>query len=239
MRSKLDLEQENVRLRGDLLTIAVRVSHDLRTPLGGIVSAAEMLKDILAQKDPEAAPMTDALFASVDELTRLINQLRFVAKASASPKAKATVNMGGVVLEAMQSLERRIIEKGALVDASGTWPEVAGVADWLVFIWRSFLANALQHGGGKIQLGWSPLEHEFQFWIIDDGKGVPAAERAKLFQPFDSLHEMDSRRGLALSIVRRLVDLQGGRCGYDTIGAGGPAFYFTLPVEAEVPEKTS
>ena len=239
MRSKLDLERQNIRLRGDLLTIAVRVSHDLRTPLSGIVSAGEMLKDMLAQKEPDAVAMTDALFASVDDMTRLINQLRFVAKASATPQPKTQVNMGGIVLEATQSLERRIIQKGATVDASGSWPDVEGVAEWLVFVWRSLLANALQHGGGKIQLGWSRLEHEFQFWILDDGRGVPASERAKLFQPFDSLHEMDSTRGLGLSIVRRLVDLQEGRCGYDSIDAGGLAFYFTLPAANDVPEKIS
>ncbi|MEI9866472.1 MAG: hypothetical protein WDN00_18335 [Limisphaerales bacterium] len=46
------LLRENARLRGDLLTIAVRVSHDLRTPLGGIVNTGELLKEILVEKEP-------------------------------------------------------------------------------------------------------------------------------------------------------------------------------------------
>ncbi|MGA2030108.1 MAG: hypothetical protein ABSG87_08555, partial [Verrucomicrobiota bacterium] len=47
-----ELLQENARLRGDLLTVAVRVSHDLRTPLGGIVNTGELLQEILIEKEP-------------------------------------------------------------------------------------------------------------------------------------------------------------------------------------------
>ena len=80
------LLREITRLRGDLLTVAVRVSHDLRTPMGGIVNTGELLKDVLVEKEPAAAELTNALFTSVDEMTRLIGLIRFVAKASAEPK---------------------------------------------------------------------------------------------------------------------------------------------------------
>src|ERR1700722_9320511 len=87
------LLRENARLRGDLLTVAVRVNHDLRTPLGGIVNTGELLKEILAEKDPAAAALTDSLFTSVDEMSKLISQIRIITKASADPKPKARVNL--------------------------------------------------------------------------------------------------------------------------------------------------
>src|SRR5882724_7841680 len=88
---------ELARLRGDLLTVATRVSHDLRTPLGGVVSTGEMLKEILAEKDPASAALADSLFTSVDEMGKLVGQIRFIAKATADPKPKERVNMGEIV----------------------------------------------------------------------------------------------------------------------------------------------
>jgi signal transduction histidine kinase len=225
------LLRENARLRGDLLTVAVRVSHDLRTPLGGIVNTGELLKEILTEKEPAAAALTDSLFISVDEMSKLIGQIRVVTKASADPKPKARVHMAEIVSGVLQRLESRVLKKSATVAEPGSWPEVNGVADWLEFIWWNFLANALQHAAEKpqIELNWRQEKNGLRFQVCDNGVGVPAEIREKLFQPFDTLHKPDSRWGLGLSVVQRLVDLQGGDCGYEPNPKGGACFYFTLP----------
>jgi signal transduction histidine kinase len=223
-----ELARENARLRGDLLTVGGRISHDLRTPLGGLINVAELLREILTEKDPAAVSLTDSLFNSVDEMTRLIQQFSFVAKASASPARKKTVRMGEIVSGVLQRLESMVLKRDATVVEPAAWPEIEGVAGWLEWIWWNFLLNALQHGGPKIQLGWRHEKQADRFWICDDGQGVPEPARAKLFQPFDSLHQPDSTRGLGLSVVQRLVDLQGGQCGYES-NVGEACFFFTLP----------
>jgi K+-sensing histidine kinase KdpD len=224
------LLRENARLRGDLLTVAVRVSHDLRTPLGGISSTGELLKDILAEKDTASAAVTDSLFTSVDEMSKLIGQIRVVTRASADPKPKARVNMGEVVSGVLQRLESRILKTQATVTEPGSWPEVNGVTDWLEFIWWNLLANALQHAGEKprIELNWRQDQAGFRFEVCDNGGGVPADGHPGLFQPFDSLHNPGSTCGLGLSVVQRLVALQDGVCGYETNPKGGACFFFTL-----------
>ena len=224
------LVHENVRLRGDLLTIGSRISHDLRTPLGGILSTGELLREILLEKEPLLAAQIESLFSSVDEMMRLIKCVSLVAKASANPVPHERVKMEEVVSGILERLESRILKKGATVDSPDSWPEVKGVPGWLEFIWWNFLANALQHGGPKIQLGWLQEKGEYRFWIGDNGKGVPVRLRTKLFQTFDSLHELDSTHGVGLSSVQRVVELQGGHCGHEMNPEGGPCFYFTLPV---------
>jgi K+-sensing histidine kinase KdpD len=224
------LVHENARLRGDLLTLGSRISHDLRTPLGSILSTGELLREILSENEPSSVMQMDSLFKSVDEMMRLIKCISLVTKASVNPISKEPVNMGEVVSGTLQRLENRILKKGVMVNSSDSWPEVEGVASWLEFIWWNFLANALQHGGAKIQLGWLREKGGHRFWISDNGKGVPVQLQPKLFQTFDSLHEPASTRGLGLSIVQRLVELQGGRCGYEMNTESGPGFYFTLPV---------
>jgi signal transduction histidine kinase len=224
------LVQENARLRGDLRTIATRINHDLRTPLGGIINTGELLKEILADSDPGSLPLAGSLFTSVDEMTKLIGQLRFIAKATADSKPKERVDMALVVAGVLARMESKILKRSALVTSSDAWPEVNGVSDWLEFIWINLLTNALQHAGEKprIELGWQKEGTGFRFQVCDQGGGVPADTGAKLFQPFDSLHKSGSTRGLGLSIVQRLVDLQGGTCGYAPNPQGGACFYFTL-----------
>jgi signal transduction histidine kinase len=219
---------ENDRLHGDLKTISTRISHDLRTPLGSIMNTGELLRELLTQSDPAASEHTAPLFSSVEELMQLIRRLSLITKASANPVTMETVQMADVVTEAIQRVEHRIMNQGALVDRLDSWPQVTGVRSWLEVIWSNFLTNALRYGGPKIKLGWEREKTGYKFWISDNGTGVPARSQAKLFQPFETLHQPDSTRGLGLSIIRRLVELQGGHCGYETI-SDAIRFFFTLP----------
>ncbi|MGO8765539.1 MAG: sensor histidine kinase [Limisphaerales bacterium] len=222
------LEQENARLRGDLLAIGRRVTHDLRTPLGSICISIELLKELL-NDNAAAAGAIHSLNTSIDELGRLLKSLSIVAKATANPPPMEPVEMGEIVWNVVQQLERRTAQRGATVDVADSWPRILGNPGWLEFIWWNLLANSLQHGGPRIQLDWSKENELFLFGVRDSGGPIPPETQALLFQPFDSLHQTNSTRGLGLSIVQRLVNLQGGRCGCQAIADGGSRFHFTLP----------
>jgi signal transduction histidine kinase len=116
---------------------------------------------------------------------------------------------------------------------------VKGVFSWLEIIWGNFLANALQHGKDRIELGWQEENGEFLFWVYDNGNGVASEKCAALFQPFDALHEPGAAGGLGLAIVQRLVKLQGGNCGYEHLFTGGSRFFFTLPTDKSAAISTS
>jgi K+-sensing histidine kinase KdpD len=225
------LSRENARLRGDLLAIARRISHDLRTPLGGIIAASEMLKEVLAENKPSRASLTAPIFDSTEEIKKLIERVSFILKASVNPISKEPVKMDEVVFRVLQRLESKILKRNAVVSEPSSWPEVNGVFPWLEVVWWNLLANALQFGKDRIELGWQKENGELRFWICDNGAGVPMEKRDKLFQPFHTLHEPDAAHGLGLSIVQRLMELQGGRCRYEPRAEGGSRFYFTLPIQ--------
>ncbi|HEX3627397.1 MAG TPA: HAMP domain-containing sensor histidine kinase [Verrucomicrobiae bacterium] len=224
------IEDENGRLRGDLLTIASRISHDLRTPLGGIVTAAEVLQEMLTEvKQPET--LTKAILNSVDDMTRLIRQVCVVARATAQPQPLKPVNMSLVVATALQRTERLVAKRGDTVAEPSSWPQVKGVPDWLEYVWSSFLTNAIQHSAEKVrvELSWREENGWYKFGVTDNnGGGVREDLRPTLFYPFNLLHKPEGgTRGLSLSIVQRLMELQGGACGYEPL-PGGSYFYFSL-----------
>jgi signal transduction histidine kinase len=197
------------------------------------MSASEAIKEVLAQHDPAAVALADSLLSSADEMTQLIKQFSFVARASANPLPKTPVDMAEPVFIAWQRLESRILKRKAIVKEPPSWPVVPGVAAWLEMIWWQFLLNALEHGGQncRIELGWAAQKDSIRFWISDNGPGVPELQVGKLFKEFHALHAEQDVPGLGLSIVQRLVDLQGGTCGYEKPEQGGALFFFTLPVE--------
>jgi signal transduction histidine kinase len=229
--SQLDaLTRENARLRGDLKTIATRISHDLRTPLGGIITPGEVLKEVLKEKEPSLVSFADSMLDSAEEISKLLTRVSFVAKASSNPIPKRLLAMSEVVSEILQRLESLKLKKNATVTSPDSWPEVHGVATWLGTIWWNLLTNAMQHGGKspQVEIGWVQEQGRKRFWVRDNGCGV-TDRTLKLFQPFDSLHELNSSQGLGLSIVQRLVELQGGECGHEPQAQGGAFFFFTLP----------
>ena len=221
---------ENARLRGDLLTVATRVSHDLRTPLGGILTATEVLREILAEKK---LPVTfvQSISDSVDDLTHLIKQISFITRATAEPLPKGPVRMNDIVTLALQRVEGRKLKKNATIVDPGSWPQINGVAKWLEEIWWNLLVNALQHTADNthIELSWREENGRYRFEICDNGGGVPEIMQKCLFRPFHTLYKPEGGRGFGLSIVQRLTDLQGGDCGYEP-RPGGSCFFFTLPV---------
>jgi signal transduction histidine kinase len=190
-----------------------------------------MLKEILAENKPPRASLVAPIFDSTEDIKKLIERVSFVLKASASPVSKEPVKMDEVVFRVLQRLESKILKQNAIVSEPASWPEVNGIFPWLEVVWWNLLANALQFGKDRIELGWQKENGELRFWICDNGAGVPMEKRDKLFQPFHSLHEPDAAHGLGLSIVQRLMELQGGRCGYEPRLEGGSRFYFILPIQ--------
>jgi len=225
------LERENVRLRGDLRTIGRRLAHDLRTPLNCISTASEALAEQFTDADSVEALMTQSISTSVYEAGALIERLSPVLLATATPSPAQTVAMDEVLWGAIQRLESRILETGATLIQPSTWPAARGVPAWIDLVWVNLITNSLKHAGPqpRIESGWHPMDGAYCFWTRDSGEGVPPEKRHRLFHPLDRLNDLNAPRGYGLPIIQRLVELQGGRSGYDPHPAPGGTFYFTLP----------
>jgi K+-sensing histidine kinase KdpD len=221
----------DARCRGDLLSIGTRIAHDLRSPLGGVLTTGEVLREVLAEELPTKSRLADPVIDSADEMIKLIRQLSLFAKASAEGNGLVPLNMGEPFWAALQKIEKGLLAKKATVAQAKTWPDVAGNAVWLEAVWHILLGNALAHSGAtpRIEAGWDESSAGRRFWLRDEGN-VPLEKRNKLFHPFHLLHQPNAPRGLGLPIAQRLVELQGGRCGYEPIPEGGSRFFFVLPM---------
>jgi signal transduction histidine kinase len=101
----------------------------------------------------------------------------------------------------------------------------------------NLVTNALHAApGGTITIGWSPLPGgRIALEVCDDGPGIPAAERARVFDPFVTTKPAGVGTGLGLAVVRHLVTRAGAAIAVDDAPAGGARFRLTVATAPVVP----
>ncbi len=211
------MQSLHAQLSGDVRTISRRLGHDLRGPLNSIATTSEAMLD--PEEDPASvrAGFAQSIATSVNDLVRLFERISFILKATSLVTPRQDVIMEEIVWGASQRLESRLRAAGGTLTKAEKWPILEGVPTWLDVIWSNLLANSIEHAGPQpqIEVGWEQLPDGYRFWVRDQGPGVPPKQEPLLFHPLDRLGELNAPRGFGLPIVRRLVELQGGRCGYE------------------------
>jgi signal transduction histidine kinase len=168
--------------------------------------------------------------AIVDELL-LLASVRETEEIETYP-----LDMERIVTEARGHLLYLVEElKGEIILPAG-WPLAEGHAPWVEEVWINYISNALKYGGRppRVELGATTVENgQIRFWVRDNGRGLSPEEQARLFTPFERLHQARAKgHGLGLSIVQRIVYRLGGQVGVESPPPGsdrGSLFYFTLP----------
>jgi signal transduction histidine kinase len=191
------------------------VSHELKTPLSLIrLHAEEILRD-------GGGPHADAAIEQVDEIARLnrfIDQMLFLSRADAD-----AIAFDLKPIDPRSFLESFAHDASVLAEDSGhvftfTASDAGSVAmepGWLRQVLLNAVTNAFKATprGGQVCLSASFAGSMWQVSIEDDGKGVPASERDRMFERFVRLGGVDTPRGtgLGLTISRSIVRLHGGR----------------------------
>ncbi|HEY6005121.1 MAG TPA: HAMP domain-containing sensor histidine kinase, partial [Anaeromyxobacter sp.] len=216
--------------RGEALArMAAAVAHEVRNPLGIIRGAVELVRarsqDALPERDRER--LSDVL-GEVERLRRLTQDfLDLSAEPALEP---APVDLAEVARDAARGsaavhpeLEVRIALDGA--------PRVRGDPGRLRQVLANLLANAAQAGAHTVRIDGGAEGGLVKVRVQDDGPGIPAEVRARLFDPFATGREGGT--GLGLAVSRRIVERHGGTLALAAANgaesATGTTFELRLP----------
>ena len=205
-------------------------SHELRSPVAGIRQAAE-----IARAHPAALPDGELADTVLDEsvrLQRLVEQLLVLTRADdgGSHRARHDVDLDDVAfVEA-----RRIARGGLTVDTAGIGGgRVRGDAAALGQVVRNLVDNAARHAAGAVGIGVRETGDAVELIVDDDGPGIPADQRERVFERFVRLDDARTRdaggSGLGLAIVREIVTAHGGTVVVSASPLGGARFTVRLP----------
>jgi signal transduction histidine kinase len=214
-------------------------SHELRTPVSVIRSAAEIT---LSRPSRMESEYRDALGIAGDEARRLgalVDDMLVLARADGGGYTLrlADFYLNDVLTGCIRALEVVARERGVTI-AAARLPDspLRGDEDLIRRMLLNVLQNAVQHtaDGTTVDVGLEQAGAAFVVRIRDHGCGIAETHRARIFDRFVQLDE--SRRGagtgLGLPIARWIAEAHGGRLDLEASGAGGSTFAIVLPAAA-------
>ncbi|QIK66922.1 DUF4173 domain-containing protein [Nocardioides sp. HDW12B] len=208
------------RMAEDLATVdrqrrelVANVSHELRTPLTALCAVLENLADGVAEPDPVALR---AALEQAERLSALASDLIDLARVDAGATRLAREPVTVQALLERSVAQARVTGRDVTYDLAVEPPTLTTTADpaRLHQLVANLLDNASRHSpaGGVVRVRATTYDDRWRLEVSDDGPGIPAADRDRVFERFGTLTETEGGggTGLGLAIARWVTDLHGG-----------------------------
>jgi len=217
------------------------VSHDLRTPLASLRLLVDAVGDGVATGETRERYLRE-MRTHVGALSVLIDDLFELSRLEAGEISWSLhqVELGELVSETVAALRTQAEERGVMVAAELPADALAAHAnaEKLQRVLFNVIVNAIRHtpaDGSVVVRARSARDGAgVEVEVVDDGEGVPAEERERVFEPFyrggeDGAARSSDGAGLGLAIARAIVEAHGGRIWLEPAQPRGTRVRFTLP----------
>jgi signal transduction histidine kinase len=222
------------------------VSHDLRTPLASLRLLVDAVEDGVATGETRARYLRE-MRTHVGALSVLIDDLFELSRLEAGEISWSMhqVELGELVSETVAALRAQAAERGVAVaadlpDGDAGLLAAHANAEKVQRVLFNLVVNAIRHtpADGSVVVRARPAAGgAVEVEVVDDGAGVPAEERERVFEPFyrggeDGAARSSDGAGLGLAISRAIVEAHGGRIWLEPVEPRGTRVRFTLPAAA-------
>ncbi|MEI6280106.1 MAG: PAS domain S-box protein [Verrucomicrobiae bacterium] len=210
------------------------VSHDLKSPLVTIKTFLGYLEeDVRAQKMDAADRDLAYIHGAADKMGCLLDEVLDLARIGHKMNSPVNAPLQGIVQEALELVAGQIAGRGVRVEVTQEPVWLTGDRPRLVAIFENLLDNAVKFLGDqpapRVEIGVETEGCELVLFVRDNGKGIDTRHRAKLFGLFEKLDPHSPGSGMGLAMVRRIVEVHGGKIWVQSDGVGrGATFRFTL-----------
>ncbi len=229
-----ELEAKNAELERFNYT----VSHDLKSPLVTIKGFLGLLRRDAANGDLDRLDHdVQRISAAADKMHTLLEELLELSRVGHQVGHAAEVSLSDLAFEALELAGGLIAESEAEIDIAPDLPPVVGDRVRLVEVYQNLITNALKYMGSqsapRIEIGHENNGNGRSFYVRDNGVGIDPRYHDKIFGLFERLDAGSEGSGIGLALVKRIIEMHGGRIWVESQGVGcGSTFYFTLPSRA-------
>lgn len=246
-RTKLDAETESRRRlqrhlqdADKLITIgqlSAGLAHEIGSPLQVINGRARQLLDHAAA-DAEARRLAEILVEQTDRITRIVDQLLRFARSR--PALRTGIDLPSTVRGVFDLLAYEARRRGVrlTVRSAADLPMLYADADQVQQVALNLVTNALNAtpAGGEILISIAPVAladaaaRGIRLTVEDSGRGIAAADKEHLFEPFFTTRAREGGTGLGLAVVKAIVTEHGGEIRVEASETGGSRFTVDLPL---------
>lgn len=231
-------EQNQQRLVNDLKEINEELSnftyvasHDLKSPLRGIDQLAKWItEDIGDQLDASTNEHLRLMRSRITRMEMLLDDLLTYSRVGRSKDISVEVDTKDLVTEIFELVSLNL---PIGLQCVTPMPIIQTPKVPLELVFRNLISNAIKHNANKpdlqIEIGAIPLENGYEFYVRDNGSGIPAEHHERVFGMFQKLKSRDEVEGsgIGLSIVKKIVESYAGNVHIVSNGITGCELHFS------------
>lgn len=225
------------------------IVHDLRSPLGNVISGLETLKEVSEDRlDDSQSLLIQTALSSSNRMLTLIDSLLDLARLEhgSMPMKPVDMRVGEVVAASIQQVVNMATQREVALESELSEPDLRAFADPDLTnrVLVNLLANAIrvsQPEASVVTRAWSLDGERVWISVTDTGPGIPEKWLSKVFDKFS---QIDARKtggfrgsGLGLAFCLRAVQAQAGRISIESHVDEGTTITFTLPTKPNRPNK--
>jgi len=207
-------------------------SHELRTPVSIVRSAAQVTLARPLRSDGEYRESLTIVAEQTERLTRLVDAMFLLSRAEANglPLVREAVYLDDIVAETVRALRVVARERGVSIEMTGD-DELLFIGDdrLLRQLLTNVIGNAIQHARHAVAVTCQRTAAVLTVRIADDGQGIAAADQRRIFDRFVRLSASYVGAGLGLPIARWVAGAHGGTVTLESSTPAGSVFSITLP----------
>ncbi len=216
----------------DLKEFAYIVSHDLKAPLRGIQSLADwLMKDYQDCLEENGKEMLELMQKRVKRMNDLIEGVLQYSRVGRIKEEKVEINLQELVTEISDSI---VPSEKISVIIKKPLPTIIFEKTRIKQLFQNLISNGVKYinkNPGKIEIDYLDKNNFWEFQIRDNGCGILEKDFQTIFQIFQTLtsFEKSDSTGIGLTIVKKIVEMYGGKIWVTSELEKGSTFYFTLP----------
>jgi PAS domain S-box-containing protein len=221
------------------LDMTSMIFHDLRSPLGNIISSLEMMQSSLTTESEPMRSVLSIALRSSRRLSRLVESLLDLGQLESGQAVlhKTPAAISSLIGEAVEEVHPVAEARGHLLQfglGKAELPMVEMDVDMIRRVLINLLENAIKYTrtGGRIGVAARKHGRELLVSVTDNGPGIPAGEEKAIFEKFARVHPEGHPKGLGLGLAfsRLAVEAHGGRIWVESELGKGSTFTFALPM---------
>ncbi|MEL6672884.1 MAG: PAS domain S-box protein [Bacteroidota bacterium] len=240
-RTQVQLADKNRQLQSyissnmQLENFAYIASHDLKEPLRTVISFSQLLaKNCEEDLDQKGKEYLKFIISETKVLEMLIQDLLEYAKVDNEPRKLEIVDIDHLVTSILGSLKQKLKENDAVIHYDALPTRVVGDYTQLRQLFQNLIVNGLKFARPEtrpeIHIRAVDQEGYWQFFVKDNGIGIPAEFQDRIFLLFKKLHTKSNYQGsgIGLALCRKITELHGGKIWVNSQPGKGSTFIFNI-----------